>query len=83
MRAWPTDEAKANESVCSVELTGISLKEDGTVAVVMVPPGEYSFSMGFKSNKFPHTFQIYFNDELVSDDVNPNIHYDRTNNGFP
>ncbi len=83
VRAWPTDEAKANESVCSVELTGISLKEDGTVAVVMVPPGEYSFSMGFKSNKFPHTFQIYFNDELVNDNVNPNIHYDRTGNGFP
>ncbi len=83
VRAWPTDEAKAAESVCSVELTGISLKEDGSVAVVMVPPGEYHLRMGFKSNRFPHTFQIYFNDELVNDAVNPNIHYDRTNLGFP
>ncbi|WP_163707307.1 hypothetical protein [Mangrovibacterium lignilyticum] len=82
VRAWPTDEAKASESVCSVELTGISLKEDGTVAVVMVPPGEYHLRMGFKSNKFPHTFQIYFNDELVNDNINPNIHYDRTGLGY-
>lgn len=83
VRAWPTEAAKAAESVCSVELTGISLKEDGSVAVVMVPPGEYHLRMGFKSNRFPHTFQIYFNDELVHDAINPNIHYDRTNLGFP
>ena len=83
VRAWPTEEAKANFSPVSVECTGISLQEDGTVAVVMVPPGEYHLRMGFQSNKYPYLVNIYFNGELVSEGLNPNIHYDRTGLGYP
>lgn len=83
VRAWPSAEAQANNAPVSVEYTGIALKEDGTVAVVMVPPGEYNLRMGFQSNKYPYRLEIYFNDELVDDNVNPNIHYDRTGLGFP
>lgn len=78
IRAWPTEEAKANGDPVSVECTGISLKEDGTVSVVMVPPGEYYLRMGFQANNYPWRMEIYFNDELVASDVNPNGgHYDR------
>lgn len=83
VRAWPSEAAQADNAPVSVEYTGIALKEDGTVAVVMVPPGEYNLRMGFESNKYPYRLEIYFNDELVAENVNPNIHYDRTGLGFP
>jgi hypothetical protein len=83
VRAYPSEEAQANNAPVSVEYTGIALKEDGTVAVVMVPPGEYNLRMGFESNKYPYRLEIYFNDELVAENVNPNIHYDRTGLGYP
>jgi len=83
VRAWPTQDAKDNASPVSVEITGIALQDDGTVTVVMVPPGEYYLRMGFQSNKYPYLVDIYFNDELVKEDLNPNIHYDRTGIGYP
>ena len=83
LRASPTEEATANKLPVSVEYTGISLNDDGTVSVVKVPPGEYYLRMGFRSNKYPWRLDIYFNDELVAEEVNPNIHYDRSGAGYP
>ena len=83
VRAWPTEAAKASGAEVSVETTGIALQPDGTVSVVMVPPGEYMLAMGFQSNSYPYKLDIYFNDELVKADLNPNIHYDRVANGYP
>ncbi|RKD90957.1 hypothetical protein [Mangrovibacterium diazotrophicum] len=83
LRAYPTADAIANKSVVSVEFTGISLNEDGTIAVVMVPPGEYNLRMGFRNQSFPYRDQVYVNDVLVNDNVNPNTHYDRTALGYP
>jgi len=81
--ADPTEEAIASQSVVSVEITGISLNADGTVAVVMVPPGEYHLRMGFRNGPFPYKYQIYLNDVLVKDNANPNTHYDRIALGYP
>jgi hypothetical protein len=40
--------------------------------------------MGFRSYKYPWRLDIYFNDELVAEKVDPNIaHYDRTRLGYP
>ena len=83
LRAYPDDNAKAVGAAVSVECTGIALQDNGTVAVVMVPPGEYHLRMGFESNKYPYLVDIYFNGELVSENLNPNIHYDRTALGYP
>ncbi len=84
LRAYPTEEATTNKLPVSLEYTGISLNEDGTISVVKVPPGEYYLRMGFQSNKYPWRLNIYFNDELVAEDVNPNnAHYDRTALGYP
>lgn len=83
VRAWPTEEAKNSKAEVSIETTGIALQADGSVSVVMVPPGEYTLAMGFQSNGYPYKLDIYFNDELVAEDVNPNIHYDRSTNGYP
>jgi hypothetical protein len=76
--AWPTAEAQANASPVSVECTGIALKEDGTISVVMVPPGEYYLRMGFEANKYPWKADIYFNGDLAATNIDPNGgHYDR------
>ncbi len=83
VRAYPTEEAKASGREVSVETTGIALQPDGTVSVVMVPPGEYYLAMGFQSNGYAYKLDIYFNGELVKENLNPNIHYDRVANGYP
>ena len=84
LRAYPTAEAEANQLPVSVECTGISLNEDGTISIAKIPPGEYYLRMGFQSNKYPWRVDIYFNDELVAEEVNPNgAHYDRTGLGYP
>ena len=83
LRAYPTPEAEANKLPVALEVTGISLNEDGTVSVAMVPPGEYYLRMGFRSDKYPFRLDIYFNDELVRQNLDPNIHYDRTAIGYP
>lgn len=84
LRAYPTAEAEEKQLPVSVECTGISLNEDGTVSVALVPLGEYYFRMGFQSNKYPWRMDIYFNGELVATGANPNgSHYDRTGIGNP
>jgi hypothetical protein len=84
LRAYPTAEAEEGQLPVSVECTGISLNDDGTVSVAMIPPGEYYLRMGFRSYKYPWRLDIYFNDELVAEKVDPNIaHYDRTRLGYP
>lgn len=83
IRAYPDANAKAAGSEVSVEITGIALQADGTVGVVMVPPGEYDLRMGFESSAYPYAVDIYFNEALVKENLNPNIHYDRTGSGYP
>jgi len=84
LRAYPTEDAETNQLPVTVECTGISLNDDGTVSVAMIPPGEYYLRMGFRSDKYPWRTDIYFNDELVAEEVNPNYaHYDRTALGYP
>jgi hypothetical protein len=84
LRAYPTEEATASKLPVALEYTGIALNDDGTVSVVMVPPGEYCLRMGFRSDKYPWRLDIYFNDELVAGNVDPNSgHYDRYGVGYP
>ena len=83
LRAYPTEEAEANQLPVSVECTGISLNEDGTISVAMVPPGEYYLRMGF-FEKLAFRLDIYFNDELVATNVSPgSCHLDRAGSGYP
>lgn len=84
LRAFPTAEATENQLPVSVECTGISLNQDGTVSVALIPPGEYYLRMGFRSDSYPWRLDIYFNDELVAEDFDPNAaHYDRYGVGYP
>ena len=82
--AFATAEAQAEKLPVSLECTGISLNTDGTIAEAKVPPGEYYLRMGFRSANYPWRLNIFFNDELVAESVNPNgAHFDRTAVGFP
>lgn len=84
LRGYPTDEAYEQKLPVGVECTGIALNEDGTISVVMVPPGEYYLRMGFKSDKLPWRLDIYFNDQLVATRFDPNAgHFDRYGVGHP
>jgi len=83
LRSVPTEEATNEKLPVSIEYTGISLNNDGTISEVKVPPGEYYLRMGFKSSNYAFLYDIYFNDDLVAESVGPNIHYDRTGIGWP
>lgn len=80
----PSGEAYDKKLPVELEFTGIALMNDGKVAKVMVPPGEYDLCMGwFSESKIKWTMDIYFNGEQVGKGVQPKkSHYDRNGSGY-
>lgn len=80
----PSGEAYDKKLPVELEFTGIALMNDGKVAKVMVPPGEYDLCMGwFSDSKIKWTMDIYFNGEQVGKGIQPKkSHYDRNGSGY-
>ncbi|MDR1273433.1 MAG: fasciclin domain-containing protein [Odoribacteraceae bacterium] len=69
----------------SCTLTGLVLNSDGSVGQALIPPGEYTLSMGFKE-KLKMSVDIYVNDVLVKANQSldgGDFHFDRGSGSLP